>query len=143
MEDITVSSNLVRKVCEYMRDCYGVDRGIVCTTRKLYTIYDIPVMRKQSSLKPQVNEKRVSNVIYFHMLRELNIPSVFSEAIHSISSIDNQIVILSTDEVRSMLAEISEEEINPIDLFVSNVVLTIYTFQGYDFLVIDFISCDF
>mgnify|MGYP003571320931 CR=1 FL=1 len=143
MEDITVSSNLVRKVCEYMRDCYGVDRGIVCTTRKLYTIYDIPVMHKQSSLKPQVNEKRVSNVIYFHMLRELNIPSVFSEAIHSVSSIDNQIVILSTDEVRSMLAEISEEEINPIDLFVSNVVLTIYTFQGYDFLVIDFISCDF
>ena len=143
MEDITVSSNLVRKVCEYMRDCYGVDRGIVCTTRKLYTIYDIPVMHKQSSLKPQVNEKRVSNVIYFHMLRELNIPSVFSEAIHSVSSIDNQIVILSTDEVRSMLAEISEEEINPIDLFVSNVVLTIYTFEGYDFLVIDFISCDF
>ena len=80
-------------------------------------------------------------MIYFHTLKELNYSHIFNDAINSISSKENGIIILSTNEVRAILAETGVKATT--DLFVDNVIITVVPCETFYFLCIDFISCNF
>lgn len=146
-EEFTISSAVSKMVYEYIRDEYNLGTGLYYTSRKLYTVYDISFVEKESlpivcKFTNKLSKKRFNNFVYVNFLKAFNSFLTFDKIAEEISSKENGLIIIPSGIIKAILAK--TETKNMADYFIDNIVVTIQSFKKnnieYYIMIADYLT---
>lgn len=146
-EEFTISSAVSKMVYEYLRDEYNLGTGLYYTSRKLYTVYDIPFVEREKlpivcNFTNKLSKKRFNNFAYVNSLKAFNSFLIFDKIAEEVSCKENGLIIVPSGIIKAILAKIENK--NMADYFIDNIAVTIQSFKKeeveYFIMIADYLT---